>query len=122
MQDSKTYKERISSLMEKVVSVVLDRIDSKVPERGKFTPVSVAFDIPLTNNEGRIIIEPSVQKIEEERRVRIGVCANDSDRMHSYYIFRGTKEKVKEYLTEDEAIQSLVQYCLQLSDAVDNDD
>lgn len=122
MDCKRTCDGNFHSSVEKLISVIISKMDTGFPLGGKFKGATIRFDIPSTKNEGYMIVEPWLTGISEQRRLRIGVCRKGYDKLHLYYLIHDTKEKVIEYLTADGAVEKLVQYYQSLSDSADNDD
>lgn len=122
MESEKSLENKFYYFVTKTISIMVDRIDNEVPQSGKFTPVSVSFSIPLTDNKGCAIVEPSLTGTAKQRRLKICVFRNGSNRTYSTYLCHDTNEKIKEYLRSDGMVDTLIKTFQSLSESVDNDE
>ena len=82
----------------------------------------MSFSIPSTDNKGLAIVETSLTVTAKQRRLKICVFRNGSDRTHSTYLCHDTNEKIKEYLQSDGMVETLIKTFQSLSKSVDNDE
>ena len=118
----KTQKKERRLLAEKGARLIADRVRKEVPRSGSFRAISVSFKIPGTNNEGRLIVEPSLTASPEHRRLRIGVNRVGSDRLISNYLVHDTNENILNYLEQEGIAEELLPYYMNLSERADEDD
>lgn len=121
MNTKKSLEKEYVSIIGRLVEVMAQHVESKVPETGTFSPVIVRFSIPGRKQEGRMFVQPSLTSGPEYRRVQIGVNQTGSDRLHSNYMVHDTKEKILEYLRKEETVAELIQCYRHLSDRADED-
>lgn len=112
--------EKIHLLIEKGKNILHQRAEREVPENGKFIRVFVAFDIPETQNEALMIVEPDAIDPKINRRFSIGVHRQNSDRLTSNYIFKGSKKEILDYLKNNDNQSELFKIILDLSKSVDD--
>lgn len=112
--------EKMQILIPKCSDVLVQRAEKEVPENGKFRKIFVAFDIPETTNEALITIEADAKDYKNQRRVSIGVHHQNSDRVISNYMFKGTKQEIIEYLKDNNNFPEFTQIVNELSTAVDD--
>lgn len=117
--ENKSKEERLNNVVDKVRQVAAERSEREVPENGKFSAISISFDVPTTNNEAKVIISHDEIEPKNLRRIAIGVHRNGSDRLTSSYILKGTKKEILEYLKNPESQDKIVKVAGQLSDGVD---
>ncbi len=121
MNTKKSIEKQYASIIDRLVEVAAQHVESKVPESGNFTPVIVRFSIPGRDQEGRMFVQPSLTDGPEYRRVQIGVNQTGSDRLYSNYMVHDTKEKILEYLRKEETAAELIRCYKHLSDRADED-
>lgn len=121
MNTKKSMEKQYASIIDRLVEVTAQYVESKVPESGNFTPVIVRFSIPGRDQEGRMFVQPSLTAGPEYRRVQIGVNQTGSDRLYSNYMVHDTKEKILEYLRKEETKPELIECYKHLSDRADED-
>lgn len=93
--------------------------ERKVPQNGIFSKISVAFEIPKSNNEGLLYITHSAEDPKTQRVLSVGVHHKNSDRMISNILLKGTKEEILANLSSKENTQELVNIVNHLSDKTD---
>lgn len=112
--------EKTNLLIEKSRDILYQRAEREVPENGKFIRVFVAFDIPETQNEALMIVEPDAIDPKINRRFSIGVHRQNSDRLTSNYIFKGSKKEILDYLKNNDNQSELYKIVTDLSKSVDD--
>ena len=112
--------EKMQILIPKCSEVLTQRAEKEVPENGKFRKIFVAFDIPDTKNEALITIEADAKDYKNQRRVSIGVHHQNSDRVVSNYMFKGTKQEIIDYLKDSKNFPEFTQTVNELSTAIDD--
>ncbi len=113
-------EKKTDSLLEKGRSILYKRAEREVPENGKFRKIFVAFDIPETQNEALISIEHDAVSPEVNRRLSVGVHRQNSDRITSNYLFKGTKREVLDYINNKDNQAELHKTINNLSKSVDD--
>lgn len=121
MNTKKEIEKQYISIVGRLVEVMAQQVEEKVPETGTFSPVVVRFSIPGREQEGRMIAQTSLTAGPEFRRIQIGVNQIGSDRFYSNYMVHDTKEKILEYLRNKETAEELIRCYKHLSDRVDKD-
>jgi len=113
----KTAKMNI--LVPKSKEVLLGIAERAVPENGQFKKVFVSFRIPESQNEALLTIEHDSKEPKTQRLLSIGVHHQNSDRLISNFLLRGTKKEILTYLKDDKNSKIIIDYVNHLSDKVD---
>lgn len=94
-----------------------------MPELSREQGCTVSFDIPGAGNTARMTVMPKdVHAPSDEKwQFEVGVHAQGSDRLHSHFLFSGTKAQVLAWVTTEAAQQAVIQSIRELSDRVDKD-
>lgn len=117
---NKEDMSKMDFLTDRATELFLGRIENEVPENGKFSNLSVFWNIPNTQNHGIVFIEADELNPKDSRR--IGVASRrrqGSDRLVTSYIFKGTKKEAIEFVKSDEAKQKIKKTAFELSDKID---
>lgn len=112
-------EERMNLLMSQVRTILLEDAERQVPENGQFRRVNTLFDIPETSNEGILSIEHDELEPKTQRRLKMSVRHENSDRLVSNYILKGTKKEILDYLKDDNNLAKLIEIANELSDKTD---
>ncbi len=111
--------EAINELTNKLRDILSQRAEREVPQNGKFSPVSVSFTVPDTQNKAKVAIEPDFINPKNSRRLSVASYRIGSDRLISSYIFKGTKQEIIDYLHNSESQDRIIKIIKHLSDSVD---
>ncbi len=105
--------------MPELVTIGMNRI----PEFSREQGCTVSFDIPGTGNTARMTVTPRNLHApsDEKWQFEAGVHAQGSDRLHSHYLFSGTRTEVLAWVVTEAAQKTVVQSVRELSDRVDRD-
>lgn len=103
--------------LDKCCNRLLER-EREVPENGKFTPLSIAFDIPKTRNEASLKIDYDGVNPKDGRILKLDVKRNGTSRLFSHHIIYGTRKEIMNYLKSPD-LDELGKYVDNLSKAVD---
>lgn len=117
VQDS---EEKMQFLTGRVCEVMADRIEKEVPENGKFSPLSVSWDVPETLNKALLRVEADALNPKDSRRLSVGAYRKGSDSVRSSYLLKGTKKEILDYVKNPENKETIIKVARQLSDSVDN--
>ena len=90
-----------------------------IPQSGRIQPFRIRFHIPGTRNIGLFIIESAESGSADDRYLQIGVFRENTDRLTSHYLTRGTNAALIEYLKTDELAEKLKSDFSHLSDKTD---
>lgn len=112
--------EKMQILVPKGSDLLMQRVEREVPENGKFKKISVSFDIPDTQNKAQFFIEADAKDYKDKRILSIGVHHQNSDRVVSNYMFKGTKQEIIDYLKDSKNFPEFTQTVNELSTAVDD--
>ena len=112
-------QDKMEILMNRLCEVLSERTENEVPENGKFSPISVSFSIPQTNNKAKAIVEYDALAPKNLRRLSFASHHANSDRLISTYVLRGTKQEIIDYLNNPQDQKKLVKLAGELSDSVD---
>lgn len=113
-------EEKMQILIPKGSDLLMQRMEREVPENGKFQKISVSFDIPDTQNKAQFLIEADAKDYKDQRILSIGVHHQNSDRVISNYMFKGTKQEIIDYLKDNSNFPEFTQTVNELSDSVDD--
>ncbi len=116
--DTAEKQDKMEILMRRLCEVLSKRTENEVPENGKFSPISVSFSIPQTNNKAKAIVEYDALAPKNLRRLSIASHHANSDRLISTYILRGTKQEIIDYLNNPQNQKKLIKLAGELSDSV----
>ena len=117
--DGNKDAEKFRFLVGRVNELMSEHIAEKVPQRGSFGSFSIFFNIPCTQNKGRLVIEYSLTGEDSFRRLRVDAYRNDTDRVYSNYILNCTNSEIIQYLSDADNVDVLVKHYSSLSDSVD---
>ena len=116
--DTAEKQDKMEILMRRLCEVLSKRTENEVPENGKFSPISVSFSIPQTNNKAKAIVEYDALAPKNLRRLSIASHHANSDRLVTTYVAKGTKQDIIDYLKNHENQERLVKLANELSDSV----
>lgn len=111
--------EQMDFLADKASKVMAERIENEVPENGKFTKLSVSWDIPKTLNKAILAVEADALEPKNSRRLAVGAYRKGSDNIRLGYISKGTKKEILEYIKNSDNKEKIIETAYQLSDSVD---
>ena len=115
-----TNDNKILKLVSNCVENIQEKAEREVPENGKFTKLLVGFDIPESQNEAFIGIEHDEINPKDTRRVAIHARRQNTDKIFSNYIFKGTKKEILEYFKAPERKEEIYEIVKNLSSKVDS--
>lgn len=115
----RTDKEKRNILISKVMEVLRDTAQQRMPEEGLFQKFFVTFDYPGTPHKGFLWIEPNRTGRGGNGRVTAAVCQGGSDRMVQHYIAVGSKAELTAWLDSAENLPLLLEEYEQLNRAAD---
>lgn len=121
-----TREERINyikSILPEARDMMIERIQSEVPLRGRFQEVSVSFLLKDTENIAMLIYKYDVIGDDSSRRLSLGVRRVDSNYNITSQIFKGTNDDTLEFLKfSDEQINEFTEQILELDEDADERD
>lgn len=95
-----TNEEKLDILVSKMLEYLEKQVKS-LPEQGRFERHSVSMTYPGTTCDGFLIYEYDLTDSSQRgRRLRASMCRQDSDRMISHYLFKGSKAECLAWLEE----------------------
>ena len=103
-----TREEQLNKLFQAVAELLVKNAKEGVPEIGSFRKLTVRGGIKGMEYEGILGIEQSY-RVENERRVTLGVHGKGDDRLVSNYLFKGTKEDVMAWLESPEGLEQIIE-------------
>lgn len=113
----------IKSLLIESSEMMVERIQSEVPPRGKFQGMSVSFGLKDTENIAMLIYKFDVIGDGTTRRLSLGVRRVDSNYNITTQIFKGTNKETLEFLKfSDEQIDEFTEQIMELADDADDRD
>ena len=121
-KDNKTVdtpKYTLKDFCEGVPNMLIKKAEFEVPENGKFSKKSIAFDIPNTKNEAFFTISHDETNPKDLRTMSINVRRLYTDRLYSHILCTGTKQEVLDYLANPENYEEFENSTKTLSDSVD---
>lgn len=93
-----TNEEKLDILVSKMLEYMKKQVNS-LPEQGRFERHSVSMTYPGTTCDGYLIYEFDLMDSNQRGRwLRAAMCRQDSDRMISYYLFKGSKAECLAWL------------------------
>lgn len=112
--------EKMRYLTQRVIEVFLERLEKEIPERGNFTKISVSVNLLGTENKGVLWIEASKQK-PDARYLWVSARREGGDLLVSHYLLANkTNSEIREYLSQEEMPDRLLEEFMQLSNAVED--
>ncbi len=92
--------EQLKILTKRSTEVLNSMVEQYVPERGRIEkPVSVSFDVPVTNNFTVISVEESAANRLENRDLIVGVRHKQRDRLISKFLLsQKSKKEIMDFL------------------------
>ena len=112
-------EERIKNMVIRAKEAIYEYSLRGLPENGKFKNYSIAFNIPCTNNLGRLEIGYDSQDPTNKRYMSIGVHHKNSDRMEFDLVMIGTKQEILDRLKSKDDVEEVAQVVKELSDRTD---
>lgn len=105
-------------LISKCLEVLRDQMDAHMNE-SVFVPCSVSCDFPGTKNKAflRVIPDESDKAI---CRLTASAVRKGSDLCVMNYLFKGTRQAMKEWLDDKNHVDELIQYIAHLSESLDD--
>lgn len=100
--------------------VLIKKAEKEVPENGRFAPVVVTYKLPDSNNKVRVKIEHDEKEYQTQRRLSVGVHHENSDRLSSEYLKKGTKQEIITYLSEENTTKEMADAMIKLSKKTDD--
>ncbi len=113
-------KNLINALTDRLIEVLSQRVEKEVPQNGKFSPISVSYTIPDTQNKAKVAIEYDALEPKNTRRLSISSFRMGSDRLFTTYILKGTKQEILDYISKPEFHSEVIQKAKHLSAKVDD--
>ena len=121
-----TKEERIKdirTLLTESRDMMINRIRSEVPQKGKFTGISVSFLLRETENTAFLLYLYDVIGDGSTRRLSLGVRRESSAYRITTQIFKGTNEETLRFLElSDDQINEFTERIMELSDDADERD
>lgn len=121
MTMERTPEEQMRFVVGKLAGYMADHIREKVPATGCFRSYSIVFDIPLTGNQGVLMIEHVMKGEQNQRGLQIGAIVKGTDRLRSNILLRGTSEELITYLEGENIVDELIPYFQKHSDMLDDE-
>lgn len=113
----------IKSILPEARDMMIERIQSEVPPRGRFQGISVSFLLKDTENTAMLIYKYDVIGDGSSRRLSLGVRRVDSNYNITSQIFKGTNDETLEFLKfSDEQIDEFTEQILELAKDADERD
>lgn len=105
-------------LISKCLEVLRDQMDAHMNE-SVFVPCSISCDFPGTKNEAflRVITDESDKAI---CRLTASAVRKGSDMCVMNYLFKGTRQEMKEWLSVDAHVEELIPCIAHLSESLDS--
>ena len=109
-----------SESLSRILPAIANRIEEKMPEMGKFSPMPYYFDVKAKYiKECVITFDYDSQRFPEGRIVQFGGLFPDgSGRRLSHYVFWGTKKERLQYLRAPERVEEFLKTVQQLDQAI----
>lgn len=104
-------------LISKCLEVLRDQMDAHMNE-SVFVPCSVSCDFPGTKNKTYLRIIPD-ESDKEICRLTASAVRKGSDMCVMNYLFKGTRQAMKEWLDDKNHVDELIQYIAHLSESLD---
>lgn len=95
------------------------KAEREMPENGKFANVSLAFEIPNSQNIAHFTIECDNENFKDTRRLSIGTSRKGSDRLTSIQLSKGTKKEILNYLNNKDNIELIKKALFETSSSID---
>ena len=100
--------------------ILANAAEKQVPENDKFSDVSIEYQIPTTQNMAKVIIECDGKEPKTIRRIAVGVHHQNSDRIISKYLYKGTKKELLNYLRDENNQEIFLDIIKELSEKTDD--
>ena len=113
-------EEKMKILTAKTKEVLSQAAEREVPENGRFSRVFVTFSVPESDNKAVFSIIHDDVDYKDKRQLSIGVHRQNSDRMFSNFIMKGTKKEIIEFLNDERNNEELKQIVEHLSVKADD--
>lgn len=121
-----TKEERIKQihgLLQESSEMLADRMEKEVPQRGKFTGISVSFLLSETRNIAFLLYKYDILGDGSQRRLSLGVRRVDSNYNITSQIFKGTNEETLEFLKfSNSQFNDFTKQILEMADDADERD
>ena len=112
--------EVMKNLVGDANDIFVEEIKQYVPENGKFRPVTFECNIPGTQNIFFYKVEYDSKNHQTGRRFSVNVRHQNSDRLLSTYITKGTKAEIMEFLKDKNNHEKIIETMQKLSDSTDD--
>lgn len=109
-----TYEEKLSILIAKVIEILIQNVQERVPQTGPFRKVAVTYCHPDSELRGILAVEEHYES-PEARMVSAGMFQEGDDRLIQNFLFHGTKENLLAWLQEEKRIPELIEIYDRLS-------
>lgn len=106
------YEIRMNILIGKVLEMVRENANGKLPQKGKFTKFSTGFYIPDSEYMGFVRIEPGTEP--EKRVANVSVYRQGTDRVVSNLFFFNSTQEILEWLEAKKTVAEVIDTCHQL--------
>lgn len=116
-----TDEEKKVILIQKGRGIFRDMVEKKLPEEGPTENVFVTFDYPGTQFEAFLVAEAD-HLDWGGRRVRAMMRPKGCNRVMSNYIWKGTKQKLLQWLSQEERDGELQKTFHDLADSLAKED
>ena len=113
-------EEKMKILTAKTKEVLSQAAEREVPENGRFSRVFVTFSVPESDNKAVFSIIHDDVDYKDKRQLSICVHRQNSDRMFSNFIMKGTKKEIIEFLNDERNNEELKQIVEHLSVKADD--
>lgn len=113
-------EEKMKILTSKTKEVLSQAAEREVPENGRFSRVFVTFSVPESDNKAVFSIIHDDVDYKDKRQLSICVHRQNSDRMFSNFIMKGTKKEIIEFLNDERNNEELKQIVEHLSVKADD--
>ena len=113
--------EKIHMISVKMMELLLEASQKRVPENGKFSKFSLTMQFPDERYFGTITVDFGSNP-RTERTVAVGVYPAASNRMVSNYVFWGTKKELLTWFSDSETADELANSFIHLREVTQNRD
>ena len=104
--------------LKKMIEMLLETCEKKLPRTAGFKSFHIAFLIPETNNIGAIEIECLDPKVPDARLLKTVVFRRGTDVVYNHFMKKGSSEDIKAYLRNEENFTEIYDSIHELSDSV----
>ena len=105
--------------LQKMIEMMLELCDRKLPETGGFHSFHIAFSIPETENLDVLEIECLDSRVPDARLLKTISLRKGTDYQYNHYLKKGSSAEIRAYLRDAGNLEEIYDSIHELSDSVE---